>query len=255
MRGRPASAARSARSSFDAVLRRGATRAAPVALAELHRTLRLGEPVVLAFDGWGRGAAAAGEVRTLLTGAGFESIEIEEGRAGRLIAGARRARTLPDTVAPGLRLLVCGLNPSIYAADRGVPFARPGNRFWPAALEAGLVTRDRDPFDALRRGVGFTDLVKRATTGASELRRSEYAAGVDRVEALVRQWRPRAVCFVGLDGWRRTVDRKAKPGWVPGGLGGRPAYLMPSTSGLNAHATLPDFVRHLRRAAAGPRSR
>ena len=29
---------------------------------------------------------------------------------------AVRARTLPDTVGPGMRLLVCGLNPSIHAA-------------------------------------------------------------------------------------------------------------------------------------------
>ena len=77
---------------------------------------------------------------------------------------ATRARTLPDTVGPGMRLLIVGLNPSVYSADAGVGFARPGNRFWPAALAAGLVTRTHDPFHALRvDGVGMTDLVKRAT--------------------------------------------------------------------------------------------
>ena len=63
-----------------------------------------------------------------------------------------------------MRLLVCGLNPSIYSADAGVGYARPGNRFWPAAIAAGLVTEDRDPRHALsHHGVGITDLVKRAT--------------------------------------------------------------------------------------------
>src|SRR5690606_32435711 len=83
---------------------------------------------------------------------------------------ARRERTLPATIGPGMRLLVCGLNPSLYAADAGVGFARPGNRFWPAALAAGLVSVDRDPLHALvHHGLGMTDLVKRATVSAAEL--------------------------------------------------------------------------------------
>ncbi len=96
-----------------------------------------------------------------------------------------RSRSLPDTVGPGMRLLVCGLNPSEYAADAGVGFARPGNRFWPAAIAAGLVVDDRDPMAALERGVGMTDLVKRATPRAAELRNEEYRAGLARVTRLV----------------------------------------------------------------------
>jgi hypothetical protein len=41
-------------------------------------------------------------------------------------------------------------------------------------------------------------------------------------------------------------------GWQPRPLGGRPVYVMPSTSGLNASTQLPGFVDHLRTAAAGP---
>lgn len=63
---------------------------------------------------------------------------------------------------------------------------------------------------------------------------------------------PQAICFVGLDGWRRVRDRHAVAGWVTGGFGGRPAYLMPSTSGLNAHCNLADLTAHLRRALRGP---
>jgi len=43
-----------------------------------------------------------------------------------------RAHSLPDYVGPAMRILLVGLNPSPYAADVGVGFARPGNRFWPA---------------------------------------------------------------------------------------------------------------------------
>ena len=152
-----------------------------------------------------------------------------------------------------MRLLVVGLNPSLYAADAGVGYARPGNRFWPAARHAGLVTRDRDPSHALRaHGVGMTDLVKRATSNAAGLTATEYRTGMARVERLVRWLEPGAVCFVGLTGWRHAVDRHATAGPQPRRIGGRPVYVMPSTSGANAHAAstscAPTFAR---RAALG----
>jgi TDG/mug DNA glycosylase family protein len=170
---------------------------------------------------------------------------------GRAPLVVRRLRTLPDRVGPDMKLLVCGLNPSLYAADRGVGYARPGNRFWPAMLAARLVDADRDPTRALRdHGIGMTDLVKRATVAASELRREEFVAGVARVDRLCAWLRPRAVLLVGLAGWRAAVDRRATVGWQPGDLGGAPVYVMPSTSGLNASTQLPGFVEHLRAAVS-----
>jgi len=132
----------------------------------------------------------------LVEGAGFEVVT-------RSPLTLRRLRTLPDWVAPDMRLMLCGLNPSLYSADAGVNFARPGNRFWPAMLAAGLVTVDRDPPHALRaHGIGMTDLVKRASVAAAELTTAEYAAGVARMERLCARLQPRAICMVGLAGWR-----------------------------------------------------
>jgi TDG/mug DNA glycosylase family protein len=96
----------------------------------------------------------------------------------------------------------------------------------------------------------MTDLVKRATVGAAELSTAEYRAGTERVRRLVEWLQPRAVCFVGLTGWRAAVDRKAVAGIQPDGFGGRPAYVMPNPSGLNAHATPAILAEHLRAAAA-----
>ena len=45
---------------------------------------------------------------------------------------AARQLTIPDVVAPGLRVLFSGINPGLYSAATGYHFARPGNRFWPA---------------------------------------------------------------------------------------------------------------------------
>ncbi len=150
-----------------------------------------------------------------------------------------------------MRLLVCGLNPSLHAVEAGVGFVSPSNRFWPAAVAAGLVTRDRDPRHALEaHGIGMTDLVARATPRAAGLTAEEYRAGLARLERLCRRLQPRAVCFVGLAGWRAAVDRAARPGPQERAVGGRPAYVMPSTSGANAATSLADLVEHLRAAAA-----
>lgn len=237
----------------------------PLALADLHRVLQVGALVDVqvlhgdyegdalpADDVGGRFFASWRPERLLevFEGAGFEVTAWEvEGDVLRIRAG--RLRTLADTVAQGMHLLVVGLNPSLYAADAGVGFARPGNRFWPAALGAGLVSIDRDAMDALRHHhLGMTDLVKRATAGAAELTRAEYAHGVERVDRLVRWLAPGAVCMVGLAGWRAAVDAGAPAGVQARTLGDRPLYVMPSTSGANARAGLDELTAHLRRAAA-----
>jgi TDG/mug DNA glycosylase family protein len=147
-----------------------------------------------------------------------------------------------------MRLLVCGVNPSIFSADAGIGYARPGNRFWPAALAAGVVRQDRDPVDALARGVGMTDFVKRPTRTADEVTADEYRRGYGRVERLVEWLQPGAVCFVGLSGWRTVVNPRAVAGVQPEKIGGRPAYVLPSTSGLNARTPLAELADHLLQA-------
>lgn len=247
--------------------------ALPMALAELHRVLAVDAPAELVLFG---GDQDLTEVTTgdfagrrfalwdddhlcaVIEGAGF-TIERFDHRETEhwpaLYASIRRVRTLPDTVGPDMALLVCGLNPSLHSADLGVGFGYGGNRFWPAALAAGIVSVDRDARHALtHHGIGMTDLVKRATPRAAEIDRDEFREGLERVERLCRWLRPRAVCMVGLSGWRNAfhdnpVDRKATVGWQERRLGDTPVYLMPSTSGLNAHAQLPDLTEHLRTAA------
>jgi TDG/mug DNA glycosylase family protein len=223
----------------------------PAALADLHRSLDVDDAVELEVTRSPASGWPGDRVVDVVTGAGFGLDELVE-RDHTVAVRARRARTLPDTVGPGMRLLVCGLNPSVHAADAGIGFVTPGNRFWPAAIEVGLVTRDRDPRHALvAHGVGMTDLVKRATPRADALSRDEYRAGVERFERLCAWLEPQAVCVVGLAGWRAAVDRKASAGPQVRTLGGRPVYVMPSTSGLNAATSLGALVEHLRAALAG----
>jgi TDG/mug DNA glycosylase family protein len=241
----------------------------PLALAHLHRSLALGAPAVLtALVGDDEGVLTDRDLpgrffsrwppdsfAEVVAGAGLavESVEVVNDAAW---VWARRDRTLPDFVGPGMRLLVCGLNPSLVAADAGYGYAGATNRFWPAAVAAGLVTRPREPLAVLSvDGVGMTDLVKRATPRADELSPEEYRAGAERVRRLVSWLRPAAVLFVGLAGWRAAVERRAVAGWQADGFAGVPAYVMPSTSGLNAHTSLSELADHMRRAGhdMGPR--
>jgi double-stranded uracil-DNA glycosylase len=239
----------------------------PVALWDLHRVLAVGAPFELQVlaggyegdglvgDDLGGRFFAGWEPEALVdvvTGAGFEvepGSVVVDGDEVRL--RAVRARTLADTVGPGMRLLVCGLNPSLFAADAGVGFARPGNRFWKAAVAAGVVTSERQPLQALRVDrVGMTDQVKRATRAADELTPEEYRVGLSRLTRLVEWLQPGAVCFVGLAGWRSATTNKAVAGRQEALLGGRPVYVMPSTSGLNARTSPAQLTDHLRAAAA-----
>ena len=241
----------------------------PLALADLHRSLHVGAPAVIRvtsdrriderwndefgdrhFSYW-----PTDRLRAVLIGAGFSVDAIVDDGRDWLTASVRRELTLADVVGPALRMLIVGLNPSVYAAERGVGFARPGNRFWPALLASGLAERDREPLHAYRNfGIGFTDLVKRATARADELAPEEYVEGAERVRAFVEWLTPGAVCFAGLSGYRIAVDRHARAGWQAEPFGGRPAYVMPNPSGLNAHTNIADLAAHLRRAATPPRS-
>ena len=225
-------------------LRRVAAPNVAQSLAELHRGTEPGDRRQVRF-----GAAVDPTRRLdLALGAGFSAVR----GAATSVTTLERFWSLPDTVNGQMRVLISGLNPSPAAADAGVGFARPGNRFWPAALAVGLVGRDRDPIHALSTdGVGMTDIVKRTTRKAYELHRQEYEEGMARLDRMTRWLKPRAVCFVGLSGWRAAVDQKAIVGWQEHRVGGRPTYLMPSTSGLNASSQLPDFVEHLRAVKLG----
>src|SRR6266436_862450 len=81
-------------------------------------------------------------------------------------------QTLPDVIAPNLRVLFCGINPGLYTAAVGHHFARPGNRFWKALYDGGFTDSLLSPFDErelLKSGYGVTNVVGRATAAADEL--------------------------------------------------------------------------------------
>ena len=151
--------------------------------------------------------------------------------------------TVPDLGGPGLQVLLCGINPSLESGLRGLHFATPGNRLWPTLHAAGWTPRRLAPSDTaelLAAGIGITNLVARATARADELADDELRAGLPLLADLVTRWQPGWVAFCGLSAYRvATGNRKAAVGPQPDRLGGRPVWLLPNPSGLNASWQLP----------------
>ena len=157
------------------------------------------------------------------------------------------ATDLGPILAPGLRVLFVGINPSLFSAQAGHHFARPGNRFWPTLHAAGFTPRRLGPEEdaALPEyGVGVTNIASRPTRAAAELSRSELREGATALERVVAEYAPRLVAIVGLGAYRAAFDHaKAAWGLQPETIGGRPVWVLPNPSGLNAHYKPADFAR------------
>src|SRR5512143_3061764 len=123
---------------------------------------------------------------------------------------AAAGQTLPDILAPGLRVLFWGINPGLYSASVGHHFARPGNRFWPTLYAAGFTPRPLIPaqeHELLTYGYGLTNLVARATASAAELTTAELIAGGQCLLAKVQHYQPRLVAILGVSAYRAAFSQ------------------------------------------------
>jgi TDG/mug DNA glycosylase family protein len=164
-----------------------------------------------------------------------------------------RDAEVPDLLGPDVRLLFVGINPGLWTAATRTHFAHPVNRFYPALLAAGILTEPVDPAAGmtdddrarvLARGVGITNLVRRATARADELTAEELRAGGEELVATVARVRPRVVAVAGITAYRSAFGvRRAVPGRQPQPLAGAELWVVPNPSGLNAHETVASLAR------------
>ena len=167
-------------------------------------------------------------------------------------------KTVPDVIAPGLRVLFCGINPGLYTAAVGHHFARPGNRFWPALHASGFTDRLLSPFEEqelLQLRLGVTNVVARATAAASELSHDDFVKGGRFLRSKVRRYHPRIVAVLGVGAYRTAFARpKAVIGEQDEQIAGARVWVLPNPSGLNANYQLNELsrlFRVLRQAAEG----
>lgn len=167
---------------------------------------------------------------------------------------AFRGHEVPDLVGPDLKLLFVGINPGLWTAAVQTHFAHPTNRFYPALAAAGITDyevdrvagmTDADRAHLLARGVGITNLVRRATARASELSREELREGGERLQRFVAEHRPAVVAIAGISAYRDAFgERSAVLGRQPETLdsaahwSGAALWAVPNPSGLNAHETV-----------------
>lgn len=156
-------------------------------------------------------------------------------------------KSIHDVIAPGLKVLFCGINPGLYSGAVGHHFARPGNRFWPALHAGGFTPRVYSPFEEallLPLGCGITNLVNRATATADQLENEELVAGGKRLVRKVQKSKPAFVAFLGVGSYRTAFGRKhAQLGRQPERIGDSALWILPNPSGLNAHYQLPALGR------------
>ncbi len=156
-------------------------------------------------------------------------------------------RTVDDVIAPGLRVLFCGINPGLYTAWTGNHFARPGNRFWPTLHAAGFTERVYHPSEErllLPRGYGVTNVVARTTATAAELAPEELVAGGAVLADKVRRFAPRVLAVLGVGAYRTAFARpRAALGLQDETIGESAIWVLPNPSGLNANYQLGELAR------------
>jgi double-stranded uracil-DNA glycosylase len=165
-----------------------------------------------------------------------------------------KSMTLPDLLRYNLEIVFIGINPSLYSVAQGHYFARKTNRFWPAFSRSVLseparralgVDRLEPSHDAMLmdHGIGFTDVVKRATARADELNADEFADAVRHLVGKLATFQPRIACFHGMMGYRPFVRLHAPAlpqpvlGEQPLRIGRTRLFVIPNPSPANAHAS------------------
>jgi TDG/mug DNA glycosylase family protein len=116
-------------------------------------------------------------------------------------------------------------------------------------FESGLLPEQLSFADDVRLpewGYALTNVVARATSGSSELTRTEYARGARVLLRKIVDWRPEIVAPVGVSVWRALAAAAAVEG-VPRGplllglqpstIAGARVYVLPNPSGRNAHVS------------------
>lgn len=188
----------------------------------------------------------------------FCKYAIIEQKNGGLFVEEFEALTLPTYIKPGLDIVFCGINPGRISALKGYHFANPANLFWKGLYMGGITPYQFKPEETeklLDYGYGITDIVGRATRSSSDLKKEDFVEGAAELRKLIRKYKPKCLCFIGITAFRHATNRQ-KDRIVPGlqdGLfysteewAGCHIFVVPSTSGANAHYTREERIDYFR---------
>lgn len=160
---------------------------------------------------------------------------------------------VPDVLAPGLRIVFCGINPGFRSAAAGAHFANPKNDFWRLLADSGLTPRTLEPdeqWELLELGYGLTNAAYRTTRGSSDLRRGDFAGSAERLGQIARELRPKTIAFVGKAAYEGTFRERPDLGLQERNLFETALFVLPSTSPANAAVPYEERLRWFRDLAA-----
>ena len=171
-------------------------------------------------------------------------------------------KTLPDYLRKNLDIISIGLNPSMNSARAGYYFATKQNRFWRALNASGLVGETLEPgvdarevmFD--RYAIGFTDVVKRPTSGLSSLKASDFREWAPDLWSRLSCYRPRIAWFHGKVTYEKYLrygeERIREVAWgrQRRGIGEIIVFVTPNPSPANAIFSLADIIAWYKKLAA-----
>ena len=161
-----------------------------------------------------------------------------------------RPPVLEDILAPNLKAIFIGLNPSAGAAATGHHFESRSNRFWPVLHQAGFtpaLIQAVDGRSLLKHGYGVTSAVPRATVSAAEVAHAEYIESASVLAARLKKLKPRYAAFLGKAAYAAIAgQRDLAWGEQPEKFGGVGVWLLPNPSGLNRNFTLQALVEAYR---------
>jgi TDG/mug DNA glycosylase family protein len=153
---------------------------------------------------------------------------------------------VPDVLAPGLRCVLCGINPGRRSAAAGAHFANPRNDFWRLLADSGLTPRQLQPEEQHllpRFGLGVTNAALRTTAGSGDLRRADFAGAAERLGRIATELEPRVVAFVGKAAYEGTFRERAPLGLQERRLAATRLFVLPSTSPANAAVPYAERLR------------
>ncbi len=152
-------------------------------------------------------------------------------------------------LAPGVRVVFCGINPGRVSAAVHAPFANPRNDFWRLLHTAGFTPRLLEPHEfreLLSFGIGLTNAARRTTRGSSDLRAADFAGSQERLEALAAELAPRVIAFVGKAAYQGPLRERPEHGLQARRLGETSLFVLPSTSPANAAVPWDERLRWFR---------
>jgi TDG/mug DNA glycosylase family protein len=149
---------------------------------------------------------------------------------------------LPDILATGLKVVFCGINPGMRSAVLGYHFANRSNRFWRVIHLSGFTAKQLQPAEAkmlLHYGCGLTSAVRKPTTSASDLSRSDFIEAHPKFEQKIKRYRPHYLAFLGKAAYSAFLNqRELTWGRQSARFGGAAVWVLPNPSGLNCAFTL-----------------